>query len=466
MRCGFFNVIILGLILIQAGCIGKTSSDQNETGNVADSFSFTELDNVSVDQDVSSSSVKISGFSGSLPITFSGNTDGAAYSIDGGTSWVSNLQNQTITPTDLFRVRQHSSSTYGAFTTLFVKIGNGTPVPFTVSTITNYLLLDNFKGSVGPLQGRQPDIGTSWQAILNAGVQMSAGGGAMWLTTANGVGAGYGESALSELPGEIGAKIKIYGQPWEGYTLGGTVNSNQYIVIIVEPSGSGSILLNYTVSAMAATPADVATGFAAYANSVFATYDAANPGNPTLITVTAVGSTIQFSSPLGVPHLNGVNLATGGNPVTMTMAFQISVSVATLASFPTGANFLNGMLHFIVAADGVFTWAYYIHGLVSFDQQKTRRQVGLVPDQEYLVKACIGAPGTPDAGWVWGVMYKDGVPINGGYFYTDPNDSKWSYYGKTVFFESGSNDQLQFTQAYVLRKPSLTRASVQAFVDN
>lgn len=330
----------------------------------------------------------------------------------------------------------------------------------------NALLFDDFVGAVGPVLGRQPVVGPTWSAVEIPGASITAGNGGMTVSP-NGGPAAFAENTLSQRPGEIGVKFKLTGALWEGINLGGTVTSTQVVVLQVNPSGGDNLIIQFPVPSGVNNLNDLATQLAAYVNSYFASYDATNPSGPTKIKAQANGSTVQLSSPLGVPYVNSGVWDVNGNPVTITTDFVHATGGPVVASYPSGTNFKYGMLHFFSGLDGWFALTFYYDGLVMFDQTKQMRPTGLVEGEEYTFKVCIGAPGSPDAGYVWAAMYKsDGTIVNAAVVYTDPNDSKWAWYGYSVFYEGGGagSDMFKYTQAYALPSPSISRASIQSLV--
>jgi|GEM_PF-552923 len=102
-----------------------------------DPFSFSPVTDAYPGSDRSSDTVALSGFAGPVPIVFSGNTTDAAWSVDGGSNWNTDLVGQTVSPTADFRLRQRVGQA-GETTTLTVTVGGGDPVDFVVTARLTY----------------------------------------------------------------------------------------------------------------------------------------------------------------------------------------------------------------------------------------------------------------------------------------------------------------------------------------
>lgn len=306
--------------------------------------------------------------------------------------------------------------------------------------VSNYLLLDNFTGTSASVVGRVPNIGSAWALDQTGGITVSVGSSVM--TQSAGTGSSYTKNDTPGVIKEVGCKFKVSSVA-NKVTLNGAVAAGNQIGVNIYPSNNSNFYqVTYTEVAGDTTLAIAATNFAA---AITANAFSISNG----ITATANGAVISLTAtecPRVVTFVvtGTTTLAAGNSPAP------------TMANFITGANYLNGMLHFRLGVDGLCDWTFYNGGQVAFTTYARNSALkGLQANTDYVYRAVVAAP------YCFGGLYLNGTLVNAAWG-QDANMS--TYNGKSVFYENGLDPNiLQYEQAWVYKNSTLSLATIQAF---
>ncbi|MCK1543275.1 hypothetical protein IVB12_16155 [Bradyrhizobium sp. 179] len=210
--------------------------------------------------------------------------------------------------------------------------------------------------------------------------------------------------------------------------LGGSFSSGKLLAVQVAPSGvpeASFTQINYTTVVGDTDLAGAATSFAA-AISANAVMSAAG------IVATAVGTQIQLRA-TNSPRLKTV-FAT--SPIT---ASYIDSFCPTLASFVTGNNFLNGMVHFRLDSSGKPDWTVYNGGALALSSLSVTFK-GMQINTDYIYRCVID--GQNVSGGVWDTAGNVISTASG----SDSRIATWA--GASCFFEGGGADLLRYKHAW------------------
>lgn len=296
------------------------------------------------------------------------------------------------------------------------------------------LLFDHFNGD-GDIAGRVPAIGPAWVVTGTNGADMVTLNGEMYQDA--GVDAGYATSATVALIGEVGCRFRLT-EVVNRVVISGTPSAGAIVGANIYPSGAGELgftQVSYTLSGVD-TLATAATAWAAAVTANAAMIAAG-------ITATANGATVSFYATRSprVAHYG----------VGLTTATSQSAS-PTLADYPTGADFLQTMLHFRLGVDGYCDWTVFDAG-ITLMQSLTAKRIGLTADIEYTYRCCIEPP------YVWGGVW-DGPTLLACAVGQDTRIA--THRGATCFFETAGTGVLFFTEAWAYQQPSVARATIEA----
>jgi hypothetical protein len=288
------------------------------------------------------------------------------------------------------------------------------------------LLDDSFAGTEAALAGRIPPIGPTWGVTGADAADVVAGDGQMYDKVSSEQ-FYYATADLSQMPREIGCRF-LNTDPYMAYSLGGTPSSGRLLAIQIVPSGvadASFTQVNYTTTAGDTTLAITAASFAAAINA-----------NATMIangiTATAVGSDIQLRATRS-PHIRTV-FAT--SPLTASIKDSANL---TLASWPTGGNFLDQMIHFRSTSSGRLVWTVFNNAELPLSSVTVTHLQGLLANTEYVYRCQID--GNTLTGGIFDLSGNAVCTVVG----SDSRVSTWS--GNSAFWEAGGS-RLRFRRAW------------------
>jgi hypothetical protein len=300
------------------------------------------------------------------------------------------------------------------------------------------LLRDLFNGTAGSLvNGRKPNVGPNW-SVTGPEYQTCVldGSGAMYQTGSSG--ASYAQYAGSPSIGEIGCILR-FANTNQQVKLGGPATPGETLYAQVLPSGETVALMGaYTIKA-GDTLAQAAAGLAASltANSAIGAAG---------ITCIADGINVDIVSSDRAPQLTV--LTAGGTATTISIG---DYGEPVIANYPTGSNFLQGMLHCATGPNGLLLWTFYINGLVQFTTLN-RRTIGLAANTDYIYRVCIDPP------YVWGGIWQGETLLSAAW----AQDARIATYrGGSAFFENGPGQSVHYRETWVLDAPSVPLATIQ-----
>jgi len=296
------------------------------------------------------------------------------------------------------------------------------------------LLVDDFEGAVAAISGREPNVGPDWSVTGAAASGVVAGGGQMYNAT-DVAGVYYSVSALQEQPKEIGCRF-LMTDLYVAMRLGGTFEAGKLLAIQVLPSGvadASYTQINYTTQAGDLTLSGVATAYATVINANAAMIAAG-------ITATAVGQDIQLRA-TNSPRIRTV-FATSPVTASTTNSF-----CPTLACYPTGQNFLTGMVHFRLDASGYPDWTVFNSSALTLSSITRNHFKGMQIDTEYTYRCVLD--GEDISGGVWDSNGDAVCTVSG----SDSRIPGWS--GASAFWEGGDS-RLRYKRAWAARRANQT----------
>lgn len=297
-----------------------------------------------------------------------------------------------------------------------------------------FLLSDNFVGD-GAVNGRIPQIGSAWGVSGIDAANLATLGGEMYQNA--GVAAAYATSATAALIGEVGCNFRVTAIT-NAVILGGSATAGAFIGANIYPSGSTSFVQpTYTLSG-GDTLDTAATAWAAVITA-----------NATMIangiTANAVGTTV-FIVATQSPRVDAFGVGT----VTTTAS---TGAIPVLATYVTGSDFTQNMLHFRLGPDGYCDWTIFDGGVITLFNTFTGKRIGLTANTTYTYRCCISPP------YVWGGVYS-GATLQGCAWGQDSRIS--SKTGGTCFFETFGANVLFYGDAWAYNTPSVSLAVIQA----
>lgn len=321
--------------------------------------------------------------------------------------------------------------------------GFGTAVTFIasggmpVSPSKTYLLRDFFNGD-GSLVGRLPDIGpAAWVPTGPSFDKMVTQGGEMFQNDI-GAGSAYGTLAASSTVAEVGCTFRC-GSAVSGLALSGAPSNGALIGVNVYPSRSAVFIqVTYTLIGTD-TLASAATALAAAISSNSQMISAG-------VSATANGARVLFAS----TNQEAPKLASfSAGSVSLLLS---NTATPTLASYVTGQNFAQEMIHFILGVDGSLFWSVFIGGVNTGLQSYTSKVFrGLKPGLEYTYRCCIAPP------YIWGGVWDGTTLVSAAYGQDDRISAR---NGASGFWETAGASEFFYREIWALKSPSVSRSSI------